>query len=157
VLAAAVLGCSPGTAYRDVVQKVSDRPTGEITRGLSVTQTFVSNHRHLSGVALQIATWARKNQCGVNIRIRREGSNTDIALEHFKCSEIIDNAWIEVDFPPVDDSLDQRFAITVESPDGAPGNAVSLWTIPTRVYADGQLFINGTPMPGAITFMTYHR
>jgi len=157
VLAGAVLACSPGTAYRDVVQKVSDRPVGDITREMSVTQTFVSNHRNLSGVALQVATWGRKNQCDVNIHIRREGSNTDMALEQFKCSEMIDNAWIEVDFPPVADSLDQRFAIIVESPDGAPGNAVTLWAAPTRVYADGQLFINGTSMPGAITFMTFHR
>ncbi len=153
----AVSGCGGRDAYRDVVQDFSDRPVGEITPQFAVGQSFVPNHNRLSGVAVMMATWNRVNNCDVGLHLRLEGTDHDISTQQLKCSAIQDNSWVRFDFTPIKDSRGKKFVFLVESPNAAPGNAVTIWMASVQgIYADGSLLLNGKSVPGALRFMTFH-
>jgi len=162
VVAATLLaaGChrSRAATCRDVAQRFADGPTGEITRENAVAQEFVPDHDDLSGVKVLMATWGRHNRCEIIVRVRRAGVEADMANARFACAQVKDNDWVRLDFPPVSDSRGKRFLVSVESPDGAAGNALTAWKASLAgIYPDGTLFVGGRPTPGALAFETLHR
>jgi len=149
-------GCGRET-YRDVVQDFADRPIGEITAGITIGQTFVPNHNYLNGVAVLMATYARGNTCNIVFHLRREGEQQDLFTQGLKCADIQDNQWLRFNFPPIKDSLQQKFFFLFESPDASRDNSVTIWMAGTpNIYSEGQMLVNGKPIPGALRFMTYH-
>ena len=151
-----LLACDRQT-YRDVVQDFADRPIGELTAGTIVGQSFVPNHNRLTGVGVHMATFARVNRCDVVFRLRVEKSETDIVTKPLKCADVQDNSWIQIDFPAIKDSLKRKYVFLIESPNGAPGNAITIWMASMPgIYPDGQVLVNGKPIPGALKFVTFH-
>jgi hypothetical protein len=89
--------------------------------------------------------------------LRANGSPNVIDEKVVPCSEIVDNAWLRFDFRPLEGSKGQTLVLSVESPNGRPGNAATIWmaTEPS-IYPDGVLSLNGVPTPGSLRFMTFH-
>jgi hypothetical protein len=154
----AVAACRKPQVYRDVVVDYSDRPVGELVAGLLVEQSFASNHDRLCGVAVNMATYAgRAKDCRVAFRLRAEASANVIADQVVFCSALADNSWVRFDFAPLAGSRGEKFVLAIESPNGQPGSAATLWmaSVP-RIYPEGALSVNGVPTPGALRFMTFH-
>jgi hypothetical protein len=75
-----------------------------------------------------------------------------------RCTAIPANHWVHFDFGPLEATQGQRFVLTLESPNGKPGKAATIWmaSVP-GIYPDGALEVNGVPTPGALRFGTFHR
>jgi len=153
-----IAACRKTEVFRDVVVDHGDQPVGELVAGLRIQQTFVPNHNRLCAVALCMATYgARAKDCRVIFSLRANGSPNVIDEKVVPCSEIVDNAWLRFDFRPLEGSKGQTLVLSVESPNGRPGNAATIWmaTEPS-IYPDGVLSLNGVPTPGSLRFMTFH-
>lgn len=156
LLSFTLLACDRQT-YRDIVQDFSDRAIGELTSGTTVGQSFVPNHNRLTGIGVLMATFARVNRCNVVFHLRLKNSETDVVTKPLNCADIQDNSWVQSDFPAIKNSLKQKYVFLIESPNGASGNAITIWMagIP-NIYPDGQVLVNGKPIPGALRFVTFH-
>ena len=53
-------------------------------------------------------------------------------------------------------SAGKHYVLSIESPDGLPGHAVSVrGTAEPGAYANGELHVDGTAQPGSLAFQTY--
>lgn len=159
-LGLALLACrEDATTFRDVVVDYSDRPLGELVAGQEVTQVFIANHDNLTAVALMMSNnEGRAHDCEVVFRLRAKDSTTDLAERKIDCSAIPDEDWVRFDFPPLVVSRRWKFVISVQVPNGAPGKApILLMASVSGIYPDGKLRLDGTVVPGALRFMTFHR
>ena len=152
------LACRKVDVSRDVVVDYADRPVGEIVAGLRIEQSFVPNHDRLCAIGVSMATYGgRARDCRVVFSLRAAGSKNVVDDKIVPCSAIADNAWVRFDFRPLDGSKGQTLVLSVESPNGQPGNAATIWmaSVP-GIYPDGALSANGVPIPGSLRFMTFH-
>jgi len=155
---AVLAACREAEPRRDVVIDYSDRLVGELLAGTTVEQSFVPDHDGLCAVAVVVATYGGTPRCKVRFRLRAEGSAAIISEQVRGCSKIADNSAVRFDFPPLVATRGRRLVFSIDSPNGRPGNRVSLWmaSIP-GIYPDGALSVNGQPVPGALRFTTFHR
>jgi hypothetical protein len=154
----AVAACRKPQVCRDVVVDYADRPVGELVTGFLVEQSFAPNHDRLAAIAVNMATYGgRARDCRVAFRLRAEGSPNVIDDMVVPCSAIADNTWVRFDFGPLAGTKGQKFVLTIESPNGQPGNAATIWmaSVP-GIYPDGALSVQGVPIPGSLRFMTFH-
>jgi hypothetical protein len=150
--------CRKAEVLRDVVVDHADRPVGELVAGLRIEQSFVPNHDRLCAVAVSMATYGgRARGCRVIFSLRADGSKNVIDDHVVPCSGIADNAWLRFDFRPLEGTKGQRLILSVESPNGRPGSAATIWmATEPGIYPDGALSLNGVPTPGSLRFMTFH-
>ncbi len=160
------------TSYQAVTTRRFDDAngvTGELLSGSSVGQTFVARYDSLSGVELHLGTYATGTgpaRASLVLHLREGPSvaqgvpGRDLATARLPAgSPLTENSWYLFSFPPINDSQDRPFYIEVESPDGAPGRALTLyWWHPnpgdtkSDPYADGRAYLNGQPRRGDIAF-----
>jgi hypothetical protein len=67
-----------------------------------------------------------------------------------------ENPWYLFSFPPIPDSQNRVFYIEVESPDGQPGSALTLFqwkpVAQSDPYPQGTAYANGKPQRGDLAF-----
>ena len=134
---------------------------GEILAGESVGQTFIARYDGLSGVEVHIATLRLEANPGRGTLVMhlRDGptSSTDLATATIPPSQTLDpDPWYTFSFSPIEYSRDRSYFLSVESPDGTPGKALTLlWFQPAPrgdPYADGAAYRNGQPTKGDLAF-----
>lgn len=128
---------------------------GELTAGHSLGQTFTARHDGLSGVELQLATYAHTLSGTVVLHLRRSvGDATDLATVRLPADEVADNVWHRFSFPPIPGSGVQGYYVELEDIGGAPGNAVTAyWAMGHGdPYPYGQATQDRRPLPGDLAF-----
>ncbi len=117
--------------------------TGELTSGVIVGQTFISDKDNLSGVGVLFANYSnRKNNKPVEFQLR-EFPNVGRILRTAtaSASEMGDNQIHRFEFAPLPDSQGRIYLFTIGSPESVPGNAVTV-DIDTRdPYHRGAAYI----------------
>jgi hypothetical protein len=61
-----------------------------------------------------------------------------------------DGEWVTLAFPRISGSEGKWFYLVAESPDGAPGDAVTLWGTDRIEGLAGQRYEDGLPATGAL-------
>lgn len=141
----------------DVSQMSSDKPVGEIVHGKTIGQTFLSRQDNLDGISIMFATFARKNNPDIIFHLKESPeAKQDIFTKTFNASELKDNSFFDIKFPPLKNSKGKRYYFEIESPQAKPGDAVTIWASDKPVYSEGELFENGVKSPGALAFKTYY-
>ncbi|MHB1004358.1 MAG: hypothetical protein ACYC3S_01805 [Chloroflexota bacterium] len=133
-----------------------ERPIGEIVPGFSVGQTFVAETNNLDGVALQLATYNRRNDCRLIFRLYDMSAGLEAYISEVACADIQDNAVRRFVFPTIEQSKGRTYLLTLESPDAGPGRAVTMWTTGKDAYTPGFLTINLEPQSGDAIFDSYY-
>jgi len=136
-------------------QEIADVAAGEIYGALKIGQSFVSPDNGLYRIDLLLATYARENDREVIFRLRRTPEGEDLATIRFNASEVRDNSFYRLDFPPISDSAGESFYFFLESPDSEPGNAITIWGITRNVYDEGRAYRNHRPAGGEVAFRAY--
>lgn len=148
-------GCIEG--MRDVSQIEHNKPIGEIYGSTTVGQTFASRQSNLSVIEIIMATYMRINTHDVIFHLRASPSSPiDIATIKVNAAKIADNQYHRFSFPPIPDSKDKTYYFFIESPDSAPGNAITIWYSTKDVYKDGSAFVNHKAVEGDLAFKTYY-
>lgn len=172
VLAIALLASSYAALTHRRYGSANGAP-GEIMRGHSVGQSFVSRYPDLSGIELWVGTYReeagparaslvlhlREGPQSVAGAVRKPGEpgepSRDLATATLPAgAELQENPWYLFSFPAQHDSQNKAYYVEVESPDGEAGEALTLfwWQPPAQgagdPYRDGQAYLDGSPRPG---------
>jgi hypothetical protein len=142
-----------------IAQVKHNKPVGEIYGSTTVGQTFISEHPNLSAIEIKIATYMRINTHDVIFHLRSASNSTiDIATSTVNATKIADNKYRRFRFPPLIDSENKSYYFFIESPNSAPGNAITIWyNTEEDVYKAGSAYRNHEPMEGDLAFRIYHK
>jgi SAM-dependent methyltransferase len=141
-----------------VAQRLADRRLPELEQGRTIAQSFLCPSDNMSRIDVKMSNFGRVSSCHVVFRLSREdASQQEVATHRIFAPHIIDEAWTFVPIPVQVESAGRRYVLTLESPDGAPGEAVTAMASDGTVYQDGQLSIDGEPAEGSLCFQVYCR
>lgn len=130
-------------------------PVGEIIKGGIVSQTFRAEHDKLSAVAVDLATYARVNNCSVKLSLQT-AEGVDVSDQTLDCKGVLDNTFYVFAFLGVSGSEGKTFRISISSSDAKPGNAITAWMNESDIYKNGRLSVNGVQMPGALMIKLFY-
>lgn len=155
LLSSIILG---GGSYIGLVQDKVNQPVGEISGITTVGQTFISPHANLNAIEINMATYMRTNTHDVIFHLRSSPNSTvDIVTIRVNAAKIADNKYHRFSFPPIIDSEHISYYFFIESPNSAPGNAITTGYCTKDVYNAGSAYKNHEPMEGDLSFRTYHK
>jgi hypothetical protein len=131
-----------------------DRPIGELTKGMTVTQSFLAEIDGLRKINVLAATYARKNSGTIKIEIYIK-KEKPILIKEIDVSKIADNDYVSIDIPKQAKSKGKSYVISITSVDGIPGNAITFWENSTNPYLNGEARI-GIQKLGDLCFALYY-
>lgn len=126
-------------------QLTTTTPFGEISASYSMLQEIpVESEQTLTRLSVQMATYGRENHCQVVFMLYL--NDELIRSETADAAEIADGGYYTLRNIGVLVTPEDSLYLFITSPDGAPGNAVTVWT--DSGSADGGLYaydtVNGT-------------
>ena len=138
---------------------------GEITADTELCQPFTGEGDRLEHVQVFFSTYGRENTASVRVQVL-DGAGELLAESVVDSAGLKDNAMAIVPFPEgVPLERGAGYVLRLTSPEGAPGNAVTVWygssvsaarsQVPVEIGEDQALRLNGTPMGGKLVFKTY--
>lgn len=136
------------------------QPVGEIVQGVEVRQPFVAQADELLSLSLRISTYGRDNSCHLQLAIVNDIDEI-LACTEISGQYVIDNTINNAIFAePVQLKQGENYSLVISSPDGAPGNALTVWfgnTVTTarleiakQIAPERQLLLNGQPLDGEL-------
>lgn len=145
-----------GLIRESISQNQSDVTLGELSKNVEFGQTFHYYQNNLSGVSFKLGTFMRKNEGTLQIGIRGVGSKRDIYQTSVQANSISDNEFFDFRFPPVKFSKGNDYYFYIKSLDSQIDQSITAYSSAGESYNGGQLFINGEPQVGDLTFKVYY-
>lgn len=139
-----------GTLRWDQGQLDARATVGEIVSGRRVELHLVAGHGSFGGFDLLFGTYARTNTSRLQVSLLVEGAGGALEPVHdwsSPAAEIRNDRWRAFRCPPQADSLGRHYVIRVESPDAAPGDAVTIYCDPEGAPAYRAYFVELSPQP----------
>lgn len=130
----------------------SDITVNELSQGIVVAQSFAAEEE-ISGFSLLFATLDRQNAVTVHISLKETKTQKEVYKTSIQASEIQDNKYQTFLCEPKVPA--GSYTIFVESPEGKPGNAVTLWATSVNTYDGGFLAVSGQQAPGDLAFEVF--
>lgn len=119
-------------------------PVGEITEKMKIIQYIHPIQKSLTGIDLQFATYGRKNNSDLNIKVLN--GNNLVYSNTINAATIEDNRFLRVSFPVIEEP--EKLTLEITSSNGREGNAATLWKGDNNRIGD--LIINNTKIEGAL-------
>ncbi len=144
--------------YEPIDAKQLDKSAhiGEIIAGLKVIQTFTPLKPRVNRIDLMLATFARKNHGKIIFHLKENSTGNDIYNKTEDISEIRDNSWYTIYFPPFNDSMiGKRIYLVIEAPESKHGDAITIYSSKNETYKMGELYINDQSTGKDLTFATH--
>lgn len=121
----------------------------ELVAGHSLGQRFYVGEDGLSGVRVQVETFGRRNTSRLFLRLRDSpGAATDLFHIEMPTHNLSQGQLLALRFPPIPDSAGRSFYFVAESPDGVPGDAISLRGSTRPGDLRAQRYDDGIPASG---------
>lgn len=141
-----------------LAQRVAERRLPELERGRAIAQTFVCPADNMSRIDVKMSNLGRVNLCHVQFRLCQDDeSQQEITTYRLFAPHVTEEGWTFIPIPVQAESAGHGYVLTLESPDGGPGEAVSPMASNATVYEEGQLSIDGEPAEGSLCFQVYCR
>lgn len=115
----------------------STKPAGEIYGAHDVRQQFIAPRGGLQAIGVRLATYARSNTSTFRMRLLNDAGNI-IVEKRWPAAKIGDSVFQYLALPRQADSAGQRYTLVLDSEDGAPGNALTVWMGVPREANAGQ-------------------
>lgn len=134
---------------------------GEVLPGMEVRQRFTAQGDELRGVSIPLATYGRENTSTLRFAVENEAGET-VGETELPTAGAVDSEPVTALFSQVVPLVKGgSYTLVITSPDGAEGNAVSVWygatmalrsgSIPVQIADDERVEVNGTPLEGKLT------
>jgi GT2 family glycosyltransferase/glycosyltransferase involved in cell wall biosynthesis len=121
----------------------------ELVAGHSLGQRFYVAETGLSGVRVQVETFGRRNTSRLFLRLRdNPGASVDLFHIEIPTHNLTQGQLLALRFPPIPDSAGRAFYFVAESPDGVPGDAISLRGSARSGDLRAQRYDDGIPASG---------
>ena len=144
----------PITYYPDILSLPASHPFGEITKGMVLQQSFVSDKNNLSRIDILLATYARSNS--THLRVELLENNTKLIYRKLVSeASLSDNSYFSILFPTIRQSKGHIFQIILSSPDGFSGNTVTAWLTSAKSSMSIGESISNVNTPSYLVFNTY--
>ena len=118
----------------------------ELLEGRSHGQRFLCPHDGLSGMSVVLGAFNRRNTATLRLHLRdNPAATSDIYSVEIPTHTLKDGQVVSFRFPPVANSAGRWFYLVAESPDGVPGDAVTLWASKQAEHLQGQRYEDGLP------------
>lgn len=119
---------------------------GPIYNGFTVSQTFISNKRTLTGFAVKFATYMTTPEAYVQVILTDLNTGTVVLDEHIDATTIGDNAFRFFLLNDVTNCKDHEFRLDLigRNENGNINRPTTLWTSSSDAY-EGVLTYNGQP------------
>lgn len=155
--------------YRDFHTDMLSAATtvGEITAQREIRQRFVPQGDWITSVSLRMGTFARENTAQLTVSIVDE-SGALLYSVTVPSSGMIDNQVVSLSMDtPLAVSKEQPLYLVLTSPDGAPGNAVTVClgnaistgkaAVAQKIAPEDLAIADGVSMEGSLCFQVYER
>lgn len=130
----------------------------ELVGGETFGQSFVCTRDNLYRIDLSTATYARTNSAPVTFHLQGSPEeSTDIVSITLPGSEIQNERPTSIVFPPLPDSQGRSYYFYIESPEGTPGDVITVYANAHDQYADGTAYRNGQAVAGDLVFTAHSR
>jgi hypothetical protein len=133
-------------------QSSKNYPVGEIVAQQEVTQTFKASRNGLQSITLLLATYARSNNCQLNLRLEEVTSGKTIVNQTSRCQKVKDSQEFNFSFETLQDSANKQYRLVLSSPNASPGQALTAWASSDLIYSKGSLQRGGQTLPGNLRF-----
>jgi hypothetical protein len=138
---------------KEIYQRVSGQPVGEIISGMTVGQTFNFPYSDLSSIDVFMADYDRSNTKEVMFHLRDSpSSSNDIVSITINARELHGNSYYKFKFPEIHDSENKSYYFFIDSPGSVTGDAITIWSSKDDAYPQGTAYINSKPIPGDLVF-----
>jgi hypothetical protein len=145
----------------DRIAAQQEKATGlwdELVGGEAFGQSFVSTRDNLYRLDLSTATYARANSAPVLFYLQDDpAAGRDIISVTLLGPEIQNERPTSILFPPLPDSGNRSYYFYIESPEGKPGDAITVYASTQDQYAAGTAYRNHQAVPGDLAFTAYSR
>jgi GT2 family glycosyltransferase len=152
-LSAQVTARSRGLLRAFAPTRISPRryPLTELVAGHSQGQRFLSKQNGLSGIVVVPALFGRSNTSRLVLHIRTNpGASSDLHSLNLPAHNLKEGQALAFRFPPIPDSANRWFYFIADSPDGVPGDAVTLYATNQPEGIAAQRYEDGLPTEGAL-------
>ncbi len=141
-----------GSRARPTIQNGQRRfALPELIAGHSYGQRFLCPYDGLSGIRVEVGTFGRHVTSRLAVFLRSSpGAPSDIRSLNIPAYRLKDGDALVFRFPPVQHSANRWFYLVAESPDGVPGDAVTLWVTTNEGPVKGQRYEDGLPTSGSL-------
>lgn len=140
---------------------------GQITAGVEIRQRIIPTADAITGVVLMLSTYDRINTTQLDVSITNE-TGAVLASQKIDTATLADNAEQRITFDvPMQATSGEPVFLVLTSPDGTPGNAVTVWwgnaisatrvEIPKEIATEDLVTVNGVPMEGMLCFRLSER
>ena len=132
-------------------------PVGEITKDVSIRQTFEALYDNLAGVSIYMATYGRQNSSTLTVSIVQADKEKVLKTYNIDSSKLLNNSWLLLPFEVVKESRNKAFWVDIQG-NGESGNSPTVWMNTESTFAEsrGKLFINAKESPGSLCFQLYY-
>jgi hypothetical protein len=140
----------------DVRQEASSGVTvGEIAGKTQPGQTFISQADNLAGIQVLAAKYGREALSPLVFHLRAGiTTTTDLATVRLDPSELADNSWWNITFPPIKQASERQFYFYFDAPEATPETAATIWYSQDDAYQGGTRMDGGAPDEGDLAFRT---
>jgi len=141
----------------DMQSSDNTTPAGEITAGRRIDQSFRCSVDDFCRVDLLVGTMNRTNRSELLLTLWEETDEhrTPLRQGQFSTENFRDNTWHTFTFAPVSQSRGKRFSLTLSSPGGRKGDAVTVWRDEKAKIPGGSLRLSGIRYDGGLSFRTF--
>lgn len=81
----------------------------------STLYTFKTDKNRLSGIQLKFGTYRSALQGSIQIELRSSGNQTPLRKFEISADILADNAWVQINFPPIRNSLGHEFILDLKT------------------------------------------
>ena len=126
---------------------------GEMLEGHIVEQKFTMEADIIESFSIIFATYSRANEGNINVKLVDVESGNELFSETIDMSKLQDYTFHRVELDkPLRNLREHSLKLVIFSPDGAPGNAVTLWYNPNVNRFGEELTVNGQKIPGTLCY-----
>lgn len=147
----------PGSQYGfdlDVGLERGSTESGSLTGEFG--QTFRCTSAGLYKVEFLVATYRARIPSGTlqaGLRLAT-APGPDLAQMSIPLKTIVDNTYVALQFPPIQNSADQSYYLHLTVQDIPKGYSFTVWHTNRDLYPGGQFFLNGVVQPSDMIFRT---
>lgn len=134
-----------------------DGRTEQIAGPLQVGQQFTAPYPGLYRIEVTLDPGAVTTAQPITLQLRAGPSASQVlAVAEFSTGDVREEKPQSLEFAPIQGSEGRTFFLSLESPDSAPGNAVTAHYDPDSILSGATAYSNGQSIDGNLKFRTFY-
>jgi hypothetical protein len=137
-----------------VGEQFGEAVLGNLTGDREIRQSIRCRVTGLRGVGVLAANYGKPIPCGM-VKLRVEHAGACIRQCETRLSQVQDNAWLQWEFAPIEDSAGKEYDLVVSTEGMPEGFGFTIWYSRLDAHRRGRLLIDGTPQSGTLCMRTH--